>query len=100
MKLLRLTGQAAIIATIAAAFVLGSAGISEAAKKKGAKARSASTGICTLQPRAPVCAVKGKMRFTYANSCFAAADGAKVSAWKACKATKAKKSKKKAMKKK
>ena len=46
---------------------------------------------------APVCGVKGGMKFNYANACFAAQDGAKVVSQGACPKAKAhKKAKKKA----
>jgi hypothetical protein len=31
-----------------------------------------------IQPSAPVCGVKGGLKFTYDNSCYAAKDGAKI----------------------
>lgn len=53
--------------------------------------------VC-IEPYKPVCAVKGKMQFTYANACYAKMDGAKVLHEGKCKPpkkAKAKKSKKK-----
>ena len=47
---------------------------------------------------APVCGAKGGMKFTYANSCFAAKDGAKVVSQGACPPAKAHKKDKKAKK--
>ena len=69
------------------------------------EAKPAAPVSCLLGPEAQVCATKGKsgLKFTYANACYAAQDGAKVVSQKACpekKAVKAKKGKKKAAKKK
>ncbi|MBI3705635.1 MAG: hypothetical protein HY244_17715 [Rhizobiales bacterium] len=44
--------------------------------------------FCTMEYK-PVCAVKGGMKFTYSNACFAAKDGAKVVSQGPCKAAKA-----------
>ena len=82
-------GYAVFIAATAAAFVIGSAGSSEAAKKKKAAAAAPAPAVICIQPYAPVCAVKGGMKFTYANACYAAKDGAKVVSDKACPAKKA-----------
>jgi hypothetical protein len=105
MKLKSL-GYAAVVAATAAAFMIGSAGVGEAkGKKKTAAAMSPPMGICVLTYE-PVCAVKGGMKFTYSNACFAKNDGAKVVSDKACppkkamKAGKGKKTVKKAIKKK
>jgi hypothetical protein len=85
---------ATAVVAIAAAFLLAGTGISEAAKKKKAKVVTPPVApICSLQ-KAPVCAQKGKLTFTYANACFAANDGAKISYYGACKKPKAKKAKK------
>ena len=57
---------------------------------------------CWGVPAAPVCATRGKLKFTYINSCYASKDGAKVVSQKACSvkaAKKGKKAKKKAAKK-
>lgn len=75
-------------ALLGAAFVMGSA----------APAAAQSPQFCMLMQYKPVCAEKGKMRFTYANACFAQKDGAKVIHEGKCKPpkkAKAKKSKKK-----
>jgi hypothetical protein len=103
-------GYVAVIAATAAAFVLGSAGVGEAKGKKKAAAPAPAAAMAPVNtcvmPYGPVCAVKGKsgMKFTYANTCYAVADGAKVVSPKACppaKAMKAGKAKaKKAAKKK
>ena len=93
-------GYAALIATTAAAFVIGSAGISEAkGKKKAAPAPKVSASCMFTAPKA-VCATKGKQSFTYRNACWAGNDGAIVKSQKACKGSKAMKGgKKKAAKK-
>ena len=51
---------------------------------------------CPFSAPQPVCAMKGKQKFTYNDACFAAKDGAKVVSNKACamKAAKMGKSKK------
>jgi hypothetical protein len=90
---------AVVVAATAAMFVIASAVPSEAAKKKRAKKVAAPQPSICFNVHKPVCAVKGNMRFTYANSCYAVNDGAKVVSQKACKAPgKAKKAMKKAMK--
>jgi len=96
---LRNIGYAAVIAVTAVAFVIGSAVTSEAAKKKKAEA-APPPPACWLTADKAVCATKGSMKFTYKNSCYAAKDGAKVVADKACPAKAAKKAggKKKAAK--
>ena len=99
---LRNVAYAAVIAVASAALVLGSAGSSEAkGKKKMAAPPPPPPMVCPMVPQvyAPVCAVKGGMKFTYANSCFAAKDGAKVVSQGACKPKAAKKAKAKAKKK-
>ena len=94
MQLVRLT-------TVAAALVLA-VGISSptfAAKKKAAAPAAQPNGLLCIQPSGPVCGVKAGQKFTYANSCFAQKDGAKVASQGACKAAKsAKKAGKKAAK--
>lgn len=100
---LRNLGYAALVTVATAAFVLGTAGTSEAAKKKKAAAKPVMSPACTLMS-APVCGTKGGKKFTYTNACFAGNDGAVVSSNKACPAPKAAKKggkkKKKPMKKK
>ena len=93
MQLVRLT-------TVAAALVLA-VGISSptfAAKKKAAAPAAAQpNGLLCIQPSQPVCGEKGGQKFTYANSCFAQKDGAKIASQSACKPAKsAKKAGKKA----
>ena len=93
-------GYAVLVTAAAAAFVLGTAGTSEAAKKKAAK--PVMSPACTLQ-HAPVCGSRGGKKFTYTNACFAGNDGAVVTSGKACPPAKAakkggKKKAKKAMK--
>ncbi|HSP50523.1 MAG TPA: hypothetical protein VLN61_10165 [Pseudolabrys sp.] len=98
MKLKNL-GYAALMTIAATAFVLGTTGSSEAAKKKAAAAPPPPPpGLC-FEPEKRVCAVKGGMKFTYANACIAAKDGAKVVSQQACPAPKAKKAGKKKAKK-
>jgi hypothetical protein len=99
-------GYAAFIGAAAAAFAIGSGGPSEAKTKK-MMAPAPHPAPC-FAPYKPVCAVKGGMKFTYADFCFAAKDGASIVSEKACPTKKAKKGgmkktakpmKKKAMKK-
>jgi hypothetical protein len=85
MKLKNL-GYAALVTVATAAFVLGTAGTSEAAKKKAAK--PVMSPMCSLAP-APVCGTRGGKKFTYTNACFAGNDGAMVTSSKACPAPKA-----------
>lgn len=90
-------GYAAVMAIAAAAFVIGSAGPSEAKhKKKMAEAPAPTPVLCMPGSGKPVCGTRGGMKFTYASACYAAKDGAKVTSSKACPA--AKPAKKKAMK--
>jgi hypothetical protein len=86
MKLKNL-GYAALVTVATAAFVLGTAGTSEAAKKKAA-AKPATQPMCQLAS-GPVCATRGGNKFTYANACFAGNDGAMVVSKKACPPAKA-----------
>ena len=88
------------VSIAAAAFVIGSGGASEAKAKKKMAAPPPPPAFCPWEYK-PVCAVKGGMKFTYSNACWAAKDGAKVVSEKACPAPKAAKAhKKKAGKKK
>ena len=96
---LRNLGYAAVLAVTAAAFVIGSAVPSDAKAKKKAEAAPAPMASCFLAPSKAVCATKGGMKFTYANSCYAARDGAKVVSGKACPAKAAAKPGKKGAKK-
>lgn len=85
--------QLAAVAAVAAAFVIGAASPSEAKKK--AMVTPPPQPFCSMYVKEPVCATKGKLKFTYANSCFAANDGAKIVSAGACKVAKPKKAKKK-----
>ncbi len=85
---LRNIGYAAFIAATTAAFVIGSGGASEAKGKKKEAAPPQQTLIC-FGIGGPVCAEKGGQKFTYANACWAAREGAKVVGSKACPAPKA-----------
>jgi hypothetical protein len=78
-----------LIAAGAASFIAVAASSSASAQ---------SQGCWPLGAKAPVCATKGKMKFTYANAGCAALDGAKVASQGACKAAKPKKAKKAAKK--
>ena len=91
MKLKNL-GYAALIIVSSAAFVLGTAGSSEAAKKKMVQPPP-HPGPC-FEPVKPVCATRGGLKFTYADTCIAAKDGATIISDKACPAKAAKKAKK------
>ena len=90
---LRNIGYAAFVVATAAAFVLGAAGSSEAKGKKKAAAEPTEPS-CLLSPDKAVCGVRGGMKFTYKNACYAAKDGAKSVSPGPCKAAKAKKGKK------
>ncbi|MDO8877082.1 MAG: hypothetical protein Q8M24_18220 [Pseudolabrys sp.] len=92
-------GYAVVVAATAAMFVIGSAVPSEAAKKKKAAAAPAPTPVVCFGVQKPVCAEKGGMKFTYANACYAAKDGAKAAKDGACKPSKAMKGGKKKAKK-
>jgi len=83
MKLRKL-GYAALVAAAAAVIAIGSAVPSEAKTKKKQAEAAPAPAICLLAERHPVCAVKGGVKFTYANSCYAVQDGAKVVSQKAC----------------
>lgn len=88
-------GYGLLVAMTAVAFVAGSATSSEAAKKK-AKAAAAPqpvVAMCNFFESKPVCAMKGKQKFTYNSACFAGKDGAKVTSAKACPTKVAKKGK-------
>ena len=98
---LKTIGYAALLAATAAAFSMGAPTTGEAKAKM--KAAEPVPVVCPLIV-SQVCAVKGGMKFTYSNACFAAKDGAKVISQGACKVTKphkkaAKKMAKPAMKK-
>jgi len=71
-----------LAAGFATAFLLASAGVSEAAKKKAAA--PAAPKIC-YEFWVPVCAKKGKETKTYANACKANAAGAKIVSQGECK---------------
>jgi hypothetical protein len=94
-------GYAAVIAVAAVALSIGSATTSEAAKKKKAAAAAPAPvmAACWTTPAAPVCGARGKLKFTYINSCYAGKDGAKVVSQNACATKAAKKGKKKMAKK-
>lgn len=91
---------AAILAVTSAAFVVGSGLPSQAAAKKKVAAAAPHQVFCTMD-YTPVCAERGGLKQTYANSCFASHDNAKVISNGACGAKKAAKHhiKKMAMKK-
>jgi hypothetical protein len=88
---LKQLGYGALVGVTAVFIALGSATTAEAAKKskKAAAAPAQSYGICNLQTRSPVCASRGTTKLSYANACFARADGAKDAKGGACKAPKA-----------
>ena len=92
---------ATFVGAAAVAFVIGSAVPSDAAKKKKeAAAPPPPPQVACVGPESRVCATKGDLKFTYANACYAAKDGAKAAKPGECKAAKTaggkKKSKKKA----
>ena len=83
-------GYAVVVAATAVVLIVGSAVPSEAkSKKKKAEAAPAPTPIVCMGARAPVCASKGDLKFTYANACYAAKDGAKSVKAGECKPAKA-----------
>ncbi len=90
---LKTIAYATFIAVAAGAFVIGSGGTSEAKGKKMAPP-PAHPGPC-FDIAAPVCGVKGGMKFNYANACYAEKDGAKVVSQGACPKPKAHKKHKK-----
>lgn len=92
-------GYAVVVAATAAVLVIGSAVPGEAKGKKKEAAPAPPPQALCFGVRAPVCAVKGSSKFTYANACWAAKDGAKVSKAGECKPAKAAKKSKKAGKK-
>jgi hypothetical protein len=69
-----------ILIAIGAAAVMVFGVTSQAA----AQAAPAMPGLCWFGPKAPVCAERGKQRFTYNNARCATMDGAKVVAQGAC----------------
>jgi len=79
-------GYAVFIAATAAAFVIGSAGPSQAKHKKKMAAAAPMQVFCVPGSNKPVCGTRGGMKFTYADACYAAKDGAKVTSWQACPA--------------
>jgi hypothetical protein len=89
---------AAIVAAAAMTLAIGFSGPSFAKAKK-AEAPMMSPA-CQMDPHKEVCGVRGGMHQTYANSCYAMRDGAKVVSQRACSTHKMhKKSAKKPMKK-
>jgi hypothetical protein len=94
---LKTIAYAAFIAAAAGAFVIGSVGPSDAKAKKKMAAPPPEPGPCFMIA-GPVCGAKGGMKFTYANACYAAKDGASVVSKGACKPAKAHKKAKKAAK--
>jgi hypothetical protein len=81
-------GYVALVAAaaVAVAFVLASPSQAKHNKKM---AEPAVQPFCVLDPHQPVCGEKDGMKFTFANSCFASREGAKIVAHKACEAPKA-----------
>jgi hypothetical protein len=85
---LKSIGFATFIAAAAAVLVIGSAGPGQAKQKKAAEAAPAQP-FCWPGHGGPVCGEKSGAMFTYANSCYAEKDSAKVTSPKACPAMKA-----------
>jgi hypothetical protein len=86
---------ATVLAAASAMFVIGSGLPSQAAaKKKAAAAEPQHMVLCSLES-VPVCATKGGLKQTYANSCFAQHDNATKITNGACGAKKAAHAKKK-----
>ena len=79
------SGYAALIAFSAVVFVIGSTVSGQAkAMKKMAAPPPPPPAFCMMIYK-PVCAVRHGQAFTYANSCYAAKDGAKVIHQGACR---------------
>jgi hypothetical protein len=80
-------GYVALVAAaaVAVAFVLASPSQAKHNKKMAEPVQP----FCVLDPHQPVCGEKDGMKFTFANSCFASREGAKIVAHKACEAPKA-----------
>jgi hypothetical protein len=93
---MKTVGYAAIVAVAAMTLTIAVSGPSFA---KAKKAEALVSPACQMDPHKAVCGVKGGMRQTYANSCYAIHDGAKVVSKGACKAHKKMSAKKPAMKK-
>lgn len=91
-------GYAALLTCATTAFVLGTAGSSEAAKKKKAAPAPQRSVSCLFTAPKAVCATRGGQSYTYRNACYAGNDGAVVKSQKACKPSKAMKGGKKAKK--
>lgn len=87
---LKQLGYGALVGVTAVFIALGSATTAEAAKKskKQMAAPGPAYGWCTMQARSPVCATRGTTKLSYANACFAQADGAKGAKAGACKPAK------------
>jgi hypothetical protein len=72
---------------IGAAAAMAATSPSFAAKKK-AKAEAPQPMAWCFQQQTPVCATRGGLKMTYASTCFAEKDGAKVVSQGACGAKK------------
>lgn len=83
MTLRKLTASAAMMA-LAAAFMLGTAGVGEAAKKKAAPKGPSKAEWCNFEYK-PVCGVLGGKKRTFSNACWAKREGAKHVKPGACK---------------
>lgn len=79
---LKKLAYAALAAAAAAAFVLGTPATGQA--KAASKAEVPDPPACLFWHK-KVCGLKGGHKFTYESPCFAAKDGAKVIAQRACK---------------
>ncbi len=86
---IKTVGYGLLVGVMAIGLAIGTATTGEAKSKAKAVSAGPTTGICTLQARAPVCATRGKSKFTYANACFASQDGAKIVKAGACPTPKA-----------
>lgn len=75
----------AAMAALAAAFVLGTTGLSEAAKKKKAAPKAPAAKEWCKWDYAPVCGTVGGKKQTFGNACFAKEAGAKKIKKGACK---------------
>ncbi|MGH6727194.1 MAG: hypothetical protein ACREB8_11705 [Pseudolabrys sp.] len=81
-------GYAAFIAATTVAMAIGSAGPSQA-KHKMKMAAPAPQPVMCFNTGTPVCATKAGNKYTYANACWAASEGAKIVSNKACPPPKA-----------
>ena len=83
MTLRKIAAHAAM-AALATAFLFGTTGLSEAAKKKAAPKAPSKAEWCNFEYK-PVCGVMGGKKVTFSNACWAKREGAKKIKPGACK---------------